>query len=407
MTGYKTIFYEVQFMDLNNNGSLLKSKIFRYGCYLLLTLVIIYMFGKINFFLSPFRSFVYSIIFPILFGGLLYYILRPIVSMLEKARVPHILAIVLAFVIVLSALILLSSYTGSIIKSQFDDFAKSLPVLYKQAENTVNNLLSSNLLSYFNDSNFQTSDIADKVSNFLQSLAKSVGKNTLSFIGAITNIGSVIIILPIILFYFLKDGNKFMPSVVRFLPASQKDNMRKILTDIDFVLSNYIAGQLLVAFFIGLLMYIGYLIIGLKYSLLLAIFAMITCIIPFFGPWIGIVPAILLSLADNPFMAVKIFLVMTIVQQIDNNLISPQVMKKSMDIHPLTVILLLMGILPIFGFVGLIIVIPLYSAIKITIKNIIEMYYPKYAEALNSDMPDEPEKPQKPAKFSFKKNKEN
>ncbi|WP_024831935.1 AI-2E family transporter [Ruminiclostridium josui] len=391
-------------MDSSNN-SLLKSKLFRYGCYLLLALIIIYMFGKIKFFISPFQSFVYSIIFPILFGGLLYYILRPIVLTLEKGKIPHIWAIVLAFVIVLSALILLSSYTGSIIKSQFNDFAKSLPFLYEKAENTINNLLSSNLLSYFNDSNFQSLDIADKVSNFLQSAAKSIGKNTINLIGAITNIGSVIIILPVILFYFLKDGHKFMPSVVRFFPASQKDNIRKILTDIDFVLSNYIAGQLLVAFFIGLLMYIGYLIIGLKYSLLLAIFAMITCIIPFFGPWIGIVPAILLSLADNPFMAVKIFLVMTIVQQIDNNFISPQVMKKSMDIHPLTVILLLMGIIPILGFIGLIIVIPLYSAIKITIKNIIEMYYPKYAETLNLDIPDEPEKPKKTPKFSFKKKK--
>jgi Predicted permease len=74
-----------------------------------------------------------------------------------------------------------------------------------------------------------------------------------------------------------------------------------------------------------------------------------------------------------------------------------------MDIHPLTVILLLMGILPIFGFIGLIIVIPLYSAIKVTIKNIIEMYYPKYAEALNLDVPNEPEKPKKTFKFNLMK----
>lgn len=391
-------------MDLNNNSSrLIKSKLFRYGCYLLLALLIIYMFGKINFFIAPFQSFVYSIIFPLLFGGLLYYVLRPIVTMLEKAKVPHIWAILLTFVIVLSALILFSSYTGSIIKMQFNDFAISLPYLYEKAEKTVDNLLKSNLLSYFDLSSIQTPDLADKISNFLQGAAKSIGKNTLNFIGAITNIGSILIILPIILFYFLKDGHKFMPSVVRFFPASQKDNMRKILGDIDYVLSNYIAGQLTVAFFIGLLMYIGYLIIGLKYSLILAIFAMITCIIPFFGPWIGIVPAILLSLADNPFMAIKIFIVMMVVQQIDNNFISPQVMKKSMDIHPLTVILLLMGILPIFGFIGLIIVIPLYSAIKVTIKNIIEMYYPKYAEALNLDVPNEPEKPKKTFKFNLMK----
>jgi len=363
------------------------------------------MFGKIDFFISPFQSFVYSIIFPLLFGGLLYYILRPLVRLLEKAKFPHIWAILLAFIIVLSVLVLLSSYTGTIVKTQFTEFVQSLPSLYDKAQNTVNDLLESNLLSYFNSTDIQGLDLNSKISGFVENVTKSLGAGTINFIGAITNIGSILLIIPIILFYFLIDGNKFMPSVVRFVPVSQKKNLRKVLTDIDFVLSNYIAGQLLVAFLIGVFMFIGYLIIGLKYSLILAIFAMITCIIPFFGPWIGIIPAILLSLASDPFMAVKIFIVMMVVQQIDNNFISPQVMKKSMDIHPLTVILLLMGIIPIFGFIGLIIVIPVYSAIKITIKNIIEMYYPEYANMLNIDKPDQNDSKKKALRFNIPKKK--
>ncbi len=386
-----------------NNVYLFRGKFFRYGCYLLLTLLVIFMFGKIDFFFSPILSFIYSIIFPLLFGGLLFYILRPLVQLLEKGKIPHIWAIVLAFIIVLSAIILFSSYTGSLIKTQFTEFYHSLPSLYEKAQNTVTNLLNSNLLAYFNRSDLVTSDITSKISEFVQNIGSSVGRGTINFIGAITNVGSIIIIIPVVLFYFLKDGRKFMPGVVRFVPAPHKDNIRKILTDIDYVLSNYIAGQLLVAFFIGLLMYIGYLIIGLKYSLILAIFAMITCIIPFFGPWLGIIPAILLSLADNPFMAVKIFIVMIVVQQIDNNFISPQVMKKSMDIHPLTVILLLMGIIPILGFIGLIIVIPLYSAIKITLRNIVEMYYPKYAATLDLKDTNQPENKKKSWKFDLSK----
>lgn len=387
-------------MESNSNNSLFRSKYFRYGCYLLLALLIIFMFGKVDFFLSPFQSFIYSIIFPLLFGGLLYYILRPLVRLLEKAKFPNIWAILLAFVIVLSVLVLLSSYTGTIVKTQFTEFAQSLPTLFDQAKNTVNNFLDSDLFSYLN-----IQDIDSRISGFVESVTRSIGKGTINFIGAVTNIGSIIIIIPIILFYFLKDGNKFSNSVARFFPLSQKSNIRKILTDIDYVLSNYIAGQLLVAFLIGVFMYIGYLIIGLKYSLILAIFAMITCIIPFFGPWLGIIPAILLSLASDPFMAVKIFIVMMVVQQIDNNFISPQVMKKSMDIHPLTVILLLMGIIPILGFIGLIVVIPLYSAIKITIKNIIEMYYPEYALTLDFDKPLENQKPKKTMNFNINKKK--
>jgi predicted PurR-regulated permease PerM len=388
-----------------DNNKLLQSKFFRFGCFILLALLIIFMFGKIDFFISPFKSFIASIIFPLLFSGILYYILRPLVILLEKAKIPHIWSILLSFVLVLCALALISSYTGSVIKTQFTEFAESLPSLYDKAQNTINGLLESNLLSYFSIPQIQDLDLTSKLSGFVESITKSLGKGTINVIGAITNIGSILIIIPIILFYFLNDGHKFSASIVRFIPSKHKANVRKILADIDFVLSNYIAGQLLVAFFIGVLMFIGYMIIGLEYSLLLAIFAMITCIIPFFGPWIGIVPAILLSLASDPFMAVKIFIVMTIVQQIDNNFISPQVMKKSMDIHPLTVILLLMGIIPIFGFIGLLIVIPLYSAIKITIKNIIEMYYPEYAKVLEFDKPIEEPKIKKTWKIGPPKKK--
>lgn len=368
--------------------NLFGSKFFRYGCYLLLSLLIIFMFGKIDFFLDPIRSFVYSIIFPLLFGGILYYVLRPLVRLLEKAKLPRIIAVLLSFVIVLFALAVFFTYTGSIIGTQFSEFRQTLPYIYSKAQGTVNSILNSNFLSYFRIPEIQSLNLTAKLSELAGNITKSLGTGTINFIGAITNIGSIIIIIPIVLFYFLIDSHKFSPSVVRFVPIKHKKNIREILADIDLVLSNYIAGQLLVAFLIGVFMYIGYLIIGVKYSLILAIFAMITCIIPFFGPWLGIIPAILLSFASgNPFMALKILIVMLIVQQIDNNFISPQVMKKSMDIHPLTVILLLMGIIPILGFIGLIIVIPLYSAIKVTIKNIVEMYYPEYAKTLDFDKP--------------------
>ncbi|QNU68050.1 AI-2E family transporter [Ruminiclostridium herbifermentans] len=374
----------------------LYGKFFRYGCYLLLGLLIIFMFGKIDFFISPIKSFIYSIIFPLLFGGILYYVLRPLVRLLEKIKLPRILAVIMSFLIVLFMLTLFFTYTGAVIGTQFNEFRQSLPYIYSKAQNTINSFLNSNFLSYFSIPEIQSLNLPEKISEIAGNITRSLGTGTINFIGAITNIGSIIIIIPIVLFYFLIDSHKFSPYVVKFVPIRHKRNVREILSDIDLVLSNYIAGQLLVAFLIGILMFIGYLIIGLKYSIILAIFSMITCIIPFFGPWLGIIPAILLSFATgNPFMALKVLIVMIIVQQIDNNFISPQVMKKSMNIHPLTVILLLMGIIPILGFIGLIIVIPLYSAIKVTIKNIVEMYYPEYAKTLNFDNPVQNEKQKK------------
>lgn len=98
----------------------------------------------------------------------------------------------------------------------------------------------------------------------------------------------------------------------------------------DMALSSYIQGQILVSICVGILLYIGYLIIGIDYSLLLTVIAMFTNVIPFLGPIIGVIPALIVAVIDSPFMIVKVLIVMVIAQQIEGNIISPQVMGKSL-----------------------------------------------------------------------------
>ena len=186
--------------------------------------------------------------------------------------------------------------------------------------------------------------------------------------------------IPFILFYLLKDDREFARKLISYMPKKYAQDARKVLIDIDKALSSYLVGQMLVALADGILMYIGYRIIGIKYPLILSVFVTITAIIPFFGPYIGIVPAILLSFTMSPWMALKVFLLQTIVQQIDGNFIAPQIMKQKLNVHPVTVILLLVIGSALYGFVGLLTIVPVYSALTVTIKNIYKVYK---AEKLN------------------------
>lgn len=120
----------------------------------------------------------------------------------------------------------------------------------------------------------------------------------------------------------------------------------------DFALSSYIKGQILVSFCVGVLVYIGYLIIGLEYSLILAIITMFTNVIPFLGPFLGTIPAVIVALIDSPGMVVKVLVVTIVAQQIEGNLVSPLVMGKSLNIHPLTIIVLLLVAGSLVGFWG-------------------------------------------------------
>lgn len=107
----------------------------------------------------------------------------------------------------------------------------------------------------------------------------------------------------------------------------------------NHALSAYIRGQIFVAICIGVLLFIGYLIIGLDYALLLAIIAMVTNVVPYLGPIIAIIPAIIIAFITSPFMLVKLAIVWAVVQLLEGKVISPQIMGRSLDIHPITVIL--------------------------------------------------------------------
>lgn len=121
-------------------------------------------------------------------------------------------------------------------------------------------------------------------------------------------------------------------------------------------------------------MYLGYLIIGLKYSLILALFALITSFIPLFGSTIGIVPAVLVGLYEGPSAVVKILILMVLVQQLEGNLISPFLIGKRLDMHPLTLILLFLVAASFYGFIGMLIAVPVYAVLKVLSRNTIRIY---------------------------------
>ena len=157
-----------------------------------------------------------------------------------------------------------------------------------------------------------------------------------------------------------------------FFTGKQRVWVKKTLSDIDNVLRSYIQGQLLISFLLAILLLIGYYAIGLKYALLLAIFGLFMNLIPFIGPWIAVTPAIVIAIVQDPTMVIWVGVITVVAQQIESNLITPNVMGKSLDIHPLTVITVILAAGNIAGFLGIILAIPTYAVGKAIVKNIYE-----------------------------------
>lgn len=341
---------------------------FKYAAGTLFILAIIFMLGKIDYFLWPFQKLIATIFFPIIISGLFYYIMRPFVRFFAK-YVNKNISILIVFTLFFGLGYLFFYVAGAPVASQIANLSDQFPDKVEKISDE-----SKKMVGGTNFGNVSIDKIEKKAHAYTQSLFHLVENNVMNILTIITSIASVLVIVPFVVFYFLRDDEKLRPRLLKHLPEDHVMEGNRILLDIDKTLSTYIVGQLIIALTDGIFLYIGFLIIGLDNGLLLAIFAMMMTVVPFIGPVIGIVPAVMVALLQSPAMAFKVVLVALVAQQLDGNLVTPRVMGKRLDLHPLTVIFILLIAGAIYGFIGILIAIPLYSVVKVTLNNVIKFY---------------------------------
>ncbi len=149
---------------------------------------------------------------------------------------------------------------------------------------------------------------------------------------------------------------------------------------------SYIQGQIIVSFCIGILLFIGYSVIGLKYSLVLASIAAVTSVVPYLGPTIAISPAIVIAAITSPWMLLKLAVVWTLVQFVEGHFISPNIMGKTLKIHPLTIIFILLCAGKLLGIVGVILSIPGYAILKVLVTHLFQLFKRRYNRFYGNDV---------------------
>ena len=146
---------------------------------------------------------------------------------------------------------------------------------------------------------------------------------------------------------------------------SKKRKVEKLAIEIDQLLSTFISSQLVVAFFLGLVMFIGFLIIGLPNTLVLAFIAMITSLIPIIGPFFGSLPAVFVAAANSWFLFLGVLVIILIAQYLEGNVIRPLVQGRRLEIHPIVVLFVVLSGVYLFGFIGALTAVPLYVVLRL------------------------------------------
>ncbi|MGE7942020.1 AI-2E family transporter [Lysinibacillus xylanilyticus] len=338
---------------------------FQVGVGFLLVLLIIKYFVEIHWIFSPLVIILKTIFVPLLLGGVLYYVTEPIQRFLEKHGWPR-WSSILAIVIGLMAIAVGFGWVvGNPIAEQLNKLVKNIPMISKSIQDATDYVVR-------NMENFppQLKDMIDSIANSVQDIAIVASKGLVSFLQSVVSVSLLAILIPFFFIFMLKDHEKFAPSIYKYFSGERREWVKKTLSEIDGVLRSYIQGQLQISFLLALIMFAGYLMMGLEYSLLLVIFAFFMNMIPFIGPWIAFAPAVVVAVIQDPVLVIWVSVVTLVAQQIDSNFITPNVMGKTLDIHPLTVITIILAAGNIAGFIGILIAVPFYAVLKVIVSNI-------------------------------------
>lgn len=338
---------------------------------ILVTLLIL-LLHSIRFLFAPVFTYIGAIAVPLIGGGLLYYLTRPILRLLEHYKVPRIPAILLIFLLLIFVGYLITQFIAPIAQQQFTALASNLPVMIDMVGDTIS-YWQTNQGIVPPEFNNAIQNMIDNLQGYLQEASKIIINIISSLIGFVF----ALVLVPFFLFFMLKDGDKLVPFIKQFLNKKVGKSFEKLAGSIDHTLQSFIIGQATVSVVVGLLLLVGYLIIDLRYSLTLALFAMFMNFIPFVGPFLAVIPAVLVAFFQNPVLVIWVAVIMILAQQIEGNLVSPNVMGKALNIHPLTIITLILAAGGLAGFLGLVFAIPAYAVIKTVISHF-------YHEWLNS-----------------------
>ncbi|MBT2603789.1 AI-2E family transporter [Bacillus sp. ISL-53] len=350
---------------------ILNSKFIVYTIIVFLLSITTFALSKITFILVPFAIFAKTIFLPVLLAGVCFYLFNPLINYLEKKGNKRILSILLLYLVIIGLLAIVILSVIPPLKDQVQSLVSNIPKISHDIQDMVQNVSQNKYVKQGAQStNTDIDKVSKSFSGHLNEYISGFSQGVLTFIGTLTEVILAFAVLPFILFYLLKDGKDLPKYIVRLLPNQTRPEAKEIFGDMNHALSSYIRGQLFVATCIGVLFFIGYLIIGIDYALLLAIIAMLTNVVPYLGPIIAILPAIIIAFVMSPFMVLKLAVVWIIVQLLEGKLISPQIMGKSLNIHPITVIFVILTAGNLFGIIGIILAVPGYAILKVIVTHL-------------------------------------
>ncbi|MDF2679905.1 MAG: family transporter [Brevibacillus sp.] len=347
-----------------------RSRLFAAAIWLTILLII----GNLLWLLRPVLTQLFhlleEVLVPVVVGLIIAYLLHPIVQVLERRRVPRLMAVLLIY--------------GSFVLIIVIAIVNAIPIFTKQLVELSDDLprLSEWYYKWMSEWEAHKYFLPDSISHgvdrvIIQSHERMSHTVTQLVNNARNSVGKVLAyaVVPFIAFYLLKDMKELHEAGMSIIPRGYRKQVLSVLRDINESLGNYIHGQMMVALIVGLFAYLGYWLVGMPYPFVLATFVCLTNIIPYIGPLIGAAPAVVVALTISTKMLLFVLVVNIVIQVVEGNILSPNIVGRSLHLHPLLIIMALLAGEAIGGIIGLIVAVPVLAVCKVIISRVALMMH--------------------------------
>ena len=335
----------------------------------------IFILSKISFLFIPVIDFLSVVMLPVILSGLLFYLLNPLVDLMEKYKINRVLAISIIFVIIAFLLIIGLAVAIPNLQRQVIIFAQNVPSYIEDADRVIDDLVTKRLPDDFRP---QLEQVLAQFSTQATAWASNISSKAVNWVSAIISGTSqvivALIIMPFMLFYLLRDGKGLRDYITQFLPNKLREPVGKVLSDVNQQLANYVRGQITVAVIVAIMFIIFFKIIGLRYAVALGVTAGVLNLVPYLGSFLAMIPALVLGLIAGPVMLLKVIIVFIVEQTIEGRFVSPLILGSQLNIHPITILFVLLTSGSMFGIWGVLLGIPIYASAKVVISAIFDWY---------------------------------
>lgn len=307
-----------------------------------------------------------GMLFPIFVSIVIAYFLDGMVNRLQRWKIPHILAVSIVCLLFVSALLIGLLWLMPLLWEQAISFFNQLPTTVGRAQSFL--MLLPNRYPAFVS--------ADQVQHFIEAMkvelgsyGKTVLAHSLSWLPNVIELIVYLVLVPLLVFFFLKDRDQILAWVMKFLPK-RRTVITRVWNEVNTQIGNYVRARILEMIIVGFVSSVTFAVMGLEYAVLLGVLVGVATVVPYIGAIVSTIPIVVIAFLQWGWSAHFLYLIIayTVISIVDSNVLVPLLFSETMDLHPVAIIVAVVIFGGLWGFWGIFFAIPLATVVKAVIR---------------------------------------